>query len=136
MAVRADCAMSAVGIRRGRAAGDHDGRAIVSPTPGAGGGLPFLSLPQSSVHGRQQAHRAGDVSGVLSENGLLPDEELDADAWEQLTLDVAAGRLDREANHGAAEETAAEAQMSQPPRAPPSHRAVTHRKSTATPLRQ
>ena len=32
----------------------------------------------------------------LSENGLLPDEELDADAWEQLTLDVAAGRLDRE----------------------------------------
>lgn len=31
----------------------------------------------------------------LSENGLLPDEELDADAWEQLTLDVAASRLDR-----------------------------------------
>jgi death on curing protein len=32
----------------------------------------------------------------LSENGLLPDEELDADGWEQLTLDVAASRLDRE----------------------------------------
>ena len=32
----------------------------------------------------------------LSENGLLPDEELDADAWERLTLEVAAGRLDRE----------------------------------------
>ena len=32
----------------------------------------------------------------LCENGLLPEEELDADAWEQLTLDVAAGRLDRE----------------------------------------
>ena len=31
----------------------------------------------------------------LSENGLLPDEELDADGWEQLTLDVAASRLDR-----------------------------------------
>jgi death-on-curing protein len=31
----------------------------------------------------------------LSENGLLPDEELDADAWEHLTLDVAASRLDR-----------------------------------------
>ncbi len=29
------------------------------------------------------------------ENGLLPDEELDADGWERLTLDVAAGRLDR-----------------------------------------
>ena len=32
----------------------------------------------------------------LCENGLLPEEELDADAWEQLTLAVAAGRLDRE----------------------------------------
>lgn len=32
---------------------------------------------------------------VLSENGLLPNEHLDADAWEALTLDVAASRLDR-----------------------------------------
>jgi death-on-curing protein len=32
----------------------------------------------------------------LSENGLLPVETLDADAWEQLTLDVAASHLDRE----------------------------------------
>ncbi len=32
----------------------------------------------------------------LSENGRLPNEELDAEAWERLTLDVAAGRLDRE----------------------------------------
>ena len=32
----------------------------------------------------------------LSENGLLPDEALDTDAWEQLTLDVAASQLDRE----------------------------------------
>lgn len=32
----------------------------------------------------------------LSENGLLPDESLDVDAWEALTLDVAASRLDRE----------------------------------------
>jgi death-on-curing protein len=31
----------------------------------------------------------------LSENGLLPDEKLDTDAWEALTLDVAAGRIDR-----------------------------------------
>ena len=31
----------------------------------------------------------------LSENGLLVDDTLDADAWERLTLDVAAGRLDR-----------------------------------------
>ena len=33
----------------------------------------------------------------LSENGLLPDEKLDTDAWEELTLEVAAGRMDREA---------------------------------------
>jgi death-on-curing protein len=32
----------------------------------------------------------------LSENGLLPDENLDADSWEKLTLEVAASRLDRE----------------------------------------
>ena len=32
----------------------------------------------------------------LSENGLLPKEKLDADAWESLTLDVAASRMDRE----------------------------------------
>jgi death-on-curing protein len=32
----------------------------------------------------------------LSENGLLPDEKLDTDAWESLTLAVAASELDRE----------------------------------------
>jgi death-on-curing protein len=32
----------------------------------------------------------------LSENALLPDEALDTGAWEALTLDVAASRLDRE----------------------------------------
>ena len=32
----------------------------------------------------------------LSENGLLPNEELDTDAWESFTLDVAASVLDRE----------------------------------------
>ena len=32
----------------------------------------------------------------LSENKLLPNEKLDADAWEALTLGVAASRLDRE----------------------------------------
>jgi len=31
----------------------------------------------------------------LSENGLLPDEKLDTESWEALTLSVAAGRLDR-----------------------------------------
>lgn len=33
----------------------------------------------------------------LSENGLLKNEELDVDAWENLTLTVAAGALSREA---------------------------------------
>jgi death-on-curing protein len=32
----------------------------------------------------------------LSENGLLPRHRLDADAWEALTVDVAASRVDRE----------------------------------------
>jgi death on curing protein len=32
----------------------------------------------------------------LSENGLLPDAALKMDAWEALTLGVAASRLDRE----------------------------------------
>ena len=32
----------------------------------------------------------------LSENGLLPAEKLDTDAWEKLTLDVAASQLDRQ----------------------------------------
>ncbi len=31
----------------------------------------------------------------LSENGLLSQEKLDADVWEQLVLDVAASRIDR-----------------------------------------
>ncbi len=32
----------------------------------------------------------------LSENGLLPEETLDADAWERLVMDVAGSRVDRE----------------------------------------
>ena len=32
----------------------------------------------------------------LSENALLPNERLDADGWEALTIDIAASRLDRE----------------------------------------
>ena len=32
----------------------------------------------------------------LSENGYLSQEKLDADVWEQLVLDVAASRIDRE----------------------------------------
>jgi death-on-curing protein len=32
----------------------------------------------------------------LSENGLLPEEKLNTDTWERLTLDVASSALDRE----------------------------------------
>lgn len=32
----------------------------------------------------------------LSQNGLLPVDDLDADSWEVFVLDVAASRLDRE----------------------------------------
>jgi death-on-curing protein len=32
----------------------------------------------------------------LSENGLLPEEKLEVEAWEALTLDVAASRIDRD----------------------------------------
>lgn len=32
----------------------------------------------------------------LSENGLLPEESLDADAWEAFVLEVASSRLDRD----------------------------------------
>jgi death on curing protein len=32
----------------------------------------------------------------LSENDLLPEEKLDVGAWEELTLDVASSRIDRE----------------------------------------
>ena len=32
----------------------------------------------------------------LSENGLLPDESLNTDSWEKLTLDVACGSLTRD----------------------------------------
>ena len=32
----------------------------------------------------------------LSENGLLKQEKLDTDIWEQLVLDVAASRIDRD----------------------------------------
>ena len=36
----------------------------------------------------------------LSENDLLPNEHLDVDAWEALTLDLAASRLDRSRTTG------------------------------------
>jgi death on curing protein len=85
------------GIGSGRAAGHHDGRTTVCQFDGNCGGLSVLSVPQSSVRGWQPANRIGDVPGVFERKyNLLAEKELNPEAWETLTLDVAASRLDRE----------------------------------------
>jgi death-on-curing protein len=55
----------------------------------------YLCRNHAFVDGNKRAALATGLV-FLSENELLPDEVLDADAWEALTLDVAASRLDRE----------------------------------------
>lgn len=55
----------------------------------------YLCRNHAFVDGNQRVALATCLV-FLSENQLLPDEVLDADAWEALTLDVAASRLDRE----------------------------------------
>jgi death-on-curing protein len=55
----------------------------------------YLCRNHAFVDGNKRAALATCLV-FLSENELLPDEVLDADAWEALTLDVAASRLDRE----------------------------------------
>lgn len=55
----------------------------------------YLCRNHAFVDGNKRAALATCLV-FLSENQLLPDEVLDADAWEALTLDVAASRLDRE----------------------------------------
>jgi death-on-curing protein len=55
----------------------------------------YLCCNHPFVDGNKRAALATCLV-FLSENGLLPAEELATDAWEKLTLDVAAGELDRE----------------------------------------
>ena len=55
----------------------------------------YLSRNHPFVDGNKRTALATCLV-FLSENKLLPDRRLDADAWESLTLDVAASRLDRE----------------------------------------
>ena len=55
----------------------------------------YLSRNHPFVDGNKRAALATCLV-FLSENELLPNEELDVDAWEKLTLGVAASELDRE----------------------------------------
>jgi death-on-curing protein len=55
----------------------------------------YLSRNHPFVDGNKRTALATCLV-FLSENGLLPDESLDVDAWESLTLGLAAGALDRE----------------------------------------
>lgn len=54
----------------------------------------YLCRNHPFVDGNKRTALAGCLV-FLSENGLLPSEELDGEQWETLTLDVAVSRLDR-----------------------------------------
>lgn len=67
---------------------------IADPVEVAAACLFYLCRNHPFVDGNKRVALATCLV-FLSENGLLPDEHLDRDAWEALTLDVAASRLDR-----------------------------------------
>lgn len=68
---------------------------LKTPVELAAAYLFYLCRNHPSVDGNKRTALAACLV-FLSENGLLPDEELDTDAWEQLTLEVAASQMDRE----------------------------------------
>ncbi len=68
---------------------------ITNPVELAAAYLFYLCRNHPFVDGNKRTALATCLV-FLSQNGLLATEELDADAWAQLTLDVADGRLDRE----------------------------------------
>lgn len=68
---------------------------FTDPVEIAGAYLFYLCRNHPFVDGNKRTALATCLV-FLSENGLLPEENLDIDAWEALTLDVAASRLDRE----------------------------------------
>jgi death on curing protein len=68
---------------------------ITDPIEVAAAYLSYLCRNQPLVDGNKRTALATCLV-FLSENGLLPDEKLDADAWERLTVQMAAGRRDRE----------------------------------------
>jgi death-on-curing protein len=72
------------------------GRPLMSdPIEIAAAYLYYLCSNHAFVDGNKRVALATCLV-FLSENGLLPEEQLDADAWENLTLAVAAGALSRE----------------------------------------
>jgi death-on-curing protein len=68
---------------------------LKDPVDVASAYLFYLCRNHPSVDGNKRTALATCLV-FLSENGLLPDENLDADSWEKLTVEVAASRLDRE----------------------------------------
>jgi death-on-curing protein len=72
------------------------GEALFSdPVEIAAAYLFYLCRNHPFVDGNKRTALAAGLV-FLSENELLPNEKLDADAWETLVLEVAASRLDRE----------------------------------------
>ena len=67
---------------------------IADPIDVAAAYLFYLCRNHPFLDGNKRAALAACLV-FLSENGVLPSETLDADAWERLTLEVAASRLDR-----------------------------------------
>ena len=67
---------------------------IADPIDVAAAYLFYLCRNHAFLDGNKRAALATCLV-FLSENGVLPSETLDADAWERLTLEVAASRLDR-----------------------------------------
>lgn len=68
---------------------------ISEPIEVAGAYLYYLCSNHPFVDGNKRVALATCLV-FLSENGLLPEEALDVDAWENLTLAVAAGLLSRD----------------------------------------
>lgn len=68
---------------------------ITEPIEVAAAYLFYLCSNHAFVDGNKRVALATCLV-FLSENGLLKEEELDADAWETLTLAVAAGALGRD----------------------------------------
>ena len=66
---------------------------ITDPVEVAAAYLFYLCRNHPFVDGNKRTALATCLV-FLSENGLLPDEKLDVDAWERFVLDVTASRLD------------------------------------------
>lgn len=67
---------------------------LSDPLDAAAAYLCYLCRNHPFVDGNKRAALATCLV-FLGANDLLPNEDLDGDAWEALTLDVAASRLDR-----------------------------------------